>query len=194
MNIQKPYDPCAPIQRINKCWDMTQDFDAWIKNYLTELFEDNPSLIPVPPVVTDGTAAAPGTVGEIFTTTIAGTWNGTASGPPPANYVILPNSLPPGDWDGQWLITVSGQISGAMMRFAPAPTGAANDMTMFGVTIPNLTSPDAGVGTMPMMLASPVTPIVNQYATGLVFNLYVWTQGITANGAYTASFGARRRR
>lgn len=194
MNIQKPYDPCAPIQRINKCWEMTQGFDQWFTEYLTELFKNDPSLIPLPPVVTDGTPAAPGTVGEVFTSATLGNWTGSGSGPPPANYVIFPNTLPPGDWDAQFVVSVSGLISGAMMRFFPAPAGALNDMMMFGPTIPSLASPDPGGGNMPMMLVSPVTPIVNAASIGLVFNMYVWTQGVTTTGTYTASFGARRRR
>ena len=98
MTINSPYDPCKPIERIARCWEATTEWLDFIKGLIEQVFKDDPSLIPIPPAVTDGTPAEPGTVGELVYQHFEGTFtdvptSGTAF---PALFFT---SLTPGDWE-----------------------------------------------------------------------------------------------
>lgn len=196
--------PKGPLFAANTCWDNSQAMYDLVKQVVEDLFENDPTLVPPPPGVTDGSLAAPGQVGEVWSATAAGGWSqggGTAgSNPPGANLVIAQPPLPAGDWDLSWRLSfpysASSAISAAMLQMtSPLPPGALNDMSLFGVTIPNLTAPVGAPGlNQASMVLGPSTPISTASVMGLVFNLFVWPQGIAQSGTYTAIFWARRRR
>jgi hypothetical protein len=104
-----PPSGCAPpgcfdwIAKAQACWDQSQDLEAFLTQVITDIFTQNPGIIPPPPPsagtgpiigVTDGSDAAPGEVGEWMTSQVTGTISQNAG---LATYQTL--TLTPGDWD-----------------------------------------------------------------------------------------------
>jgi hypothetical protein len=104
-----PPGSCAPPQctdwlaKIESCWDQSQDLEALLTKIITQIFTDDPSIIPPAPPsagsgpiigVTDGSDAAPGEVGEYVTLAVNGVLAANAG---LATYQAL--TLTPGDWD-----------------------------------------------------------------------------------------------
>lgn len=183
-----------------ECWNMIKKAEAEATALITalikQIFEDDPSLL-IPPAVTDGSLAEPGTIGEVWSTSITGNWSGGGSTtvPPAANFVVVQPPLPPGDWEVTWqmvLPAVGNAGVGAMVcRLAPVPAGALNDMTGYAVNIPTNMAP-GGVGAQPLVVNGPVVPMSIAMMTALVFNLYIWPSGVMPNGPYTMDVWARR--
>lgn len=195
--------PKGPLFAANTCWDNSQAMYDLVKQVVEDLFENDPTLVPPPPGVTDGSLAASGQVGQVWTATATGGWaQGGGSGgatPPGPNLVIAQPALPAGDWDVSWQLSIPVSstiiISGALMTLPPPlPVGAAGNMSAFGVMIPTLTVPAPASGLQPFVLDGPSTPISTAANLGLVFSLYVWPQGSTTSGTYSATFWGRRRR
>lgn len=101
--------PCGPpsctdyLAKIQQCWDQSQDLEALLKQIITDIFTNDPGIIPPPPPsagtgpiigVTDGSDAAPGEVGEFMFNSVSGV---IAQNAGLATYQAL--TLTPGDWD-----------------------------------------------------------------------------------------------
>lgn len=182
-----------------ECWNMIKKAEAEATALITalikQIFADDPSLL-IPPAVTDGSLAAPGTIGEVWSASLTGNWSspGSATTPPFANFVVVQPPLPPGDWEVTWQMmlpaTATAGVGSMLCQLAPVPAGALNAMTGYAVNIP--TNPAPGGGSQPLIVNGPVVPMSNAINTALVFNLYIWASGVMTNGPYTMDVWARR--
>lgn len=207
-------EPANPI-RGHLWWDGTYlwlfDGRNWVTDATTkadiealmkEIYNDDPEAFR-PPVVRDGSLAAPFTVGEVWSATATGTWSGGGSNSvaPLVNMVVAQPALPAGDWDVQWQIILphmnaSNGVSCALVRLpTPLPAGCLNNMENYGVTIPSNTPPAGDpIAPQPFILNGPAScPISIAMQQALIFNLFVWPTGISmATGSYTFNVWGRR--
>jgi hypothetical protein len=110
-----PPPPCPPpaggypppscdswVSAMQTCWNSSEAFEDFITQVITDIFQDNPGIIPpatpAGPIVgvTDGSDAAPGEVGEFITMQINGT---VASAGGIQTFPAM--TLQPGDWNCQ---------------------------------------------------------------------------------------------
>lgn len=125
----------SQVAHANACYDQSQALYNLVSKVVTDIFTNNPGIIPSPPPasgsgpvmgVTDGSNAAPGQVGEFVTGTA--TFNYPASGTPTTT--LSPLVVQPGDWDLYSYMTTSTDTgTGAYFQLNPLPVGVSNSMT-----------------------------------------------------------------
>jgi hypothetical protein len=196
LHVIKPRCPSPKgVVQVETCWDQSQQLYDLVQKVLLDIIATDPPDLPTPPVVTDGSWAAPGTVGEVWGSTATGQWQngGSNSVAPGQNFVVPISALPAGDWDLTWALTIPQSINAAYLLMPVPPTGTPGNMAAIGPFIPNLMAPTGG-GLMPFILNGPVTPISTSRPLALTFLLYVWPLLVATSGTYAFAVGGRRRR
>jgi hypothetical protein len=194
-----PPSGCAPpgcfdwIAKAQACWDQSQDLEAFLTQVITDIFTQNPGIIPPPPPsagtgpiigVSDGSDAAPGEVGEFVSFPISASYAAA-----PQTQFIQMGVLQPGDWDIRGNLYFETFIEGVLAYLSPQPTGVSNDMLACNQINAATGSPDtAGVAlTLPTARASFAVPTL--FVLKMLTNY--WGAGGNA-GTAVGNFEARR--
>lgn len=189
--------PPNPVDGLATCWDSSQQLYDLMKAVLLDVLATDPQALPQPPGVTNGQPAAAGYPGEVWSSSMLGTYSGANLSPPQINYVVLPDVLPAGDWDLQVQVRVnyagSGSPQAAMLWFpTPLYPGMVNDGMVYLPNIPQAATPYPGVTGQPLVLVSPTLSVNINQMRGIVFNFAVWGSVQYPTGSYTANGFARR--
>jgi hypothetical protein len=142
--------------------------------------------------VVDGSAAAPGEVGEFITA--LGTFNYTAYPNTSQENITLLN-LPPGDWDAEASASFTTAVGAVFFALAqPVPTGASNSMVGFAGDF----GPAAGMAAdvLDVALIGQTARLSFANPTPLIFVLQVdqATNSSLLAGTMTIRIECRRRR
>jgi hypothetical protein len=164
-----------------QCWQDIAQFQQFLQCMLSQMG-------PYPMKgVTDGSAAAPGNIGEYMTQSANMAY---AANPAKTQQILSVAVIPPGDWNLTATLAVSTVIGEAYFDLPTIPTGVENDM--FGLAVVNTAvssdqtvrvngQPARGSFTVPTLLPFSVT-VDQSTATGLLA------------GMATMSVSARRMR
>ena len=205
-----PRPDCAPpscfskIAKAEACWDQSQELYEFLTKVISDIFANDPSIIPSPPPgsgsgpiigVTDGSTAAPGEVGEVLILTTPGNFSVPVQGGAVFQTVVSGLTLSPGDWDVQAYCNISGVIMGGIMQLSPAPPEAnGNNMFAFLVSYTQIAEGDVGAE-QGLTLVSMVTPMSVAQPTLLPFSIIIVPGAVTPQtGTYTLTVVARRMR
>lgn len=191
----KPPGTCEPASSIIRCWQMVNQCYDLLKEMIAQVFKDDPSLIPYPPAVTDGSPAPPGTVGEVIFNEFTGAWEGVATGGTAFNGLFL-TTLSPGDWEISYSLRIAGaQVLSAYCQLDPTsgsvPTDIPSNLLAYGIcTAGNFQGP-APMPALPIVC--PPIPYNSAVGIVLLFQVVGFSGiGLAANATYTFDLWARR--
>lgn len=133
-----PPGGCVPpdctdwLAMMQKCWNDSQALTDFLEQVITDIFTNNPGIIPSPPPsagsgpiigVTDGSNAAPGEVGEFVQTSTIVSFTAAAQ-----TQSINAAILQPGDWDAWCSFLPTAWVAGCQFILSPQPTGVSSTM------------------------------------------------------------------
>jgi hypothetical protein len=205
-----PPQPCPPsgmvppscfdqIAKASACWDQSTALYDFLTKVITDIFTNDPSIIPPPPPsagtgpiigVTDGSVAAPGEVGEVLRSTVNGSV--TSGGGFSATFQAL--SLTPGDWDVDGDLFLSDVSSQAQywsviqysLTVGGASEAAAQINAIWAGGVGGFAGGDFLTNPFAISVSQP-TLVVGQISLGAAASE-------TVPGTYIATTAARRRR
>lgn len=186
--------PKGQIKQMDACWEQSQQLKDLVTSVLLDILATDPQVLPQPPGVTDGSLAKPGYPGEIWKSTVSGSYSGANLSPPQLQFAVLPDVLPAGDWDFQYQLLIPYAGTGApQAAVAWLPNmSAVGDGMIYMPNIPQATTPYPGATGQPMVLTSPLLPININQQRGIVINLAVWGTVGFPTGPFTCNGWARR--
>jgi hypothetical protein len=204
-----PSQQCCPsppscfseLAKWNACWDQSQSLEQFLTKVITDIFTQNPDIIPSPPPsagsgpiigVTDGSSAAPGEVGEFLSQSESGSFVATAGG---GSAVYAALTLTPGDWDVSSTVQLTNinnsfYYNGMEITISNAATVVGEYLWRgnFNVAAGGIID---GIFTTPTFRVSTSSPLL---LTGMAEVLGVFVGTGTGTVDWSANTVARRRR